>query len=762
MDYLTQKKFSFSSAALPADTFGVVEFRGREGLSQCYEFQVLLVSGNPEIDLLRVLDHPATFTIHRQDGRAITQHGILLRFEQLHAVDNLAFYQACLVPRLFRLSLGRHSQVFLDQSVPDLIAACLREGGLAGRDFEFRLQGHYPAFEYVCQYNESHLEFISRWLEREGLYYFFEQGAEGEKVIITDHKLCHVAHPQGEPVRYAPPSAMESFESEATVQAFNCAFRPLPAMVRVRDYNYRKPALDISATAEVDARGRGEAYYYGMRAATQEEAKRLARLLAERLHSRREIFEGNGSVPFLTAGFTFSLKEHYRDSCNQDYLTTTVWHEGSQAEYLSAGLTRDAAENSGKAFYRNRFQAIPAGTQYRPELQTPRPKIMGTISACVDAAGSGLYADLDEFGRYKVILPFDLSGRRNGKASAWFRMATPYAGSKHGLHFPLHKGTEVLLVFEDGDPDRPVIAAAVPNPEHPSPVTGTTQTAAEIRTGSGNRIHFEDRQGHERILLHAPAQSSFIRIGAPNDPPPALGAMPPTTTADPDTTTSTTEPPDDESWNKASTHWGIAEITHGTIDLQAKARNELIIGMLSDWVFGVRMWFTFGVSVDGVLGIKYDFQWPEVLSRTNFKAETGNETFKTQVRNDVNRAMDTKFAAAERETIEQVRENIAGELDTSEEDCHLLVEQRRTAKASIRSTHDELQALAQSIQTLDADLTAVRDQTRSMGAALRNAGAAMRRAARRDENTGAALHEPGAALTEFKNASQTAAEIFIE
>ena len=760
MDYVTQKKFSFSSAALPSDTFGVVEFRGREGLSQCYEFQVLLVSVNLEIDLLRVLDHPATFTIHRQDGRTIAHHGILLRFEQLHAVDGRAFYQAWLAPRLFRLSLGRHSQVFLDQNVPDIIAACLREGGLAGRDFEFRLQGHYPVCEYVCQYNESHLEFISRWLEREGLYYFFEQGAEGEKVIITDHKLCHVAHPQGEAVRYAPPSALESFETETVVQTFNCSYSPLPAKVKVRDYNYRKPTLEVSATAEVDARGRGEAYYYGMRAATQEEAKRLAGLLVERLVSRREVFDGAGTAPFLSSGYTFELNSHYRDSFNRAYLATEVWHEGSQAGYLTAGLTPGLEDPDRRAFYRNRFQVIPAAVQYRPERPKAWPKVFGALSAHVDAAGSGKYAELDEFGRYKVVLPFDLSGRRNGKASAWFRMATPYAGSNHGMHFPLHKGTEVLLVFEDGDPDRPVIAAAVPNPDHPSPVTGTNQTASEIRTGSGNRIQFEDRQGQERILLHAPAQSSFIRIGAPNDPPPAfMSAMPPTTPEPP--ATATTEEPGDDSWNKAKTHWGIAEYTHGFFDIQAQARNEIIIGWLTDTVIGFRMWFTAPAGIDGVLGIKYDFQYQDHWALTNGKVEVAAHQFKTEVETNVTRAAGLKFGAAKTKLVNEATQHIGQSLDLIETNNRYTARHRQDSAATVQAVQNELRAATTTMSTIENRLNLTAQETRNMGVEMHNAAVSMQKTSKKNENTITALTDTGAALTSFGQATQRAGGIFV-
>jgi hypothetical protein len=75
----------------------------------------------------------------------------------------------------------------------------------------------------------------------------------------------------------------------------------------------------------------------------------------------------------------------------------------------------------------------------------------------------------------------------------------------------------VLLTFIDGDPDRPVIAGAVPNPEHPSIIRDSNQTMAAITTSGQNKIHMEDQEGRQRILVQSPTANSWIRVGAPND-----------------------------------------------------------------------------------------------------------------------------------------------------------------------------------------------------------------------------------------------------
>ena len=117
MPFLSTERFSFSSTGLPVDTFGVLSFKGEEGFSTCYHFEIELVSEQAELDLDAVLREPAVFTIRRDEGD-IPFHGILAEFEQLHSFHDYVFFRAVLVPRLAWLSKSHHNQVFLDKSVP--------------------------------------------------------------------------------------------------------------------------------------------------------------------------------------------------------------------------------------------------------------------------------------------------------------------------------------------------------------------------------------------------------------------------------------------------------------------------------------------------------------------------------------------------------------------------------------------------------------------------------------------------------------------
>ncbi len=510
-------KFSFTSTAQPDDTFMVAEFNGKEAISKLYEFEIVVYADDPDIDLKEVLKNPVKLTVEKDDETLRVFHGILSRFEQLHEYSGHVYFRAILVPRLWIADQYLENQLFLDKSVPDIIEEVLKQTGLTTNDYELKLTGCYDPWEYICQYNESDFNFISRWMEREGIYYYFEQGDEAEKLIIADASTAHEDISSGKSIRYSPPDALTPSTTEQ-VREFTCHQQLLPKKVVLKDYNYRKPSLDLKGEADVDPDGRGNVYIYGEHFKTPEQGNTLATIRAEELLCCEALFYGEGTVPPFLTGNIFELHDHYRDTYNQRYLITELSHDGIQSTYVSGagGAVMDKTEN--RPAYVNTFSCIPADTQFRPERLSEKPRIDGTLNAHIDAGGNGEYAEIDDEGRYKVKLPFDQSDAEDAKASRWVRMAQPYAGADYGMHFPLHKETEVLLTFIDGDPDRPIIVGTVPNPETGSPVTGGNQTQSVIRTAGGNQIQIEDSKGGERMQFKTPHSDTVLSMGAPNSP----------------------------------------------------------------------------------------------------------------------------------------------------------------------------------------------------------------------------------------------------
>jgi type VI secretion system secreted protein VgrG len=189
-------------------------------------------------------------------------------------------------------------------------------------------------------------------------------------------------------------------------------------------------------------------------------------------------------------GHTFELENHHDAEHDGKYLITGMVMRAGYPLPVGELDSEPAGEAEN---YTARFTAIPFDVPFRPERLTPWPRINGVLHAHVAGDTAGKAAELDGQGRYKVRLPFDAESPKGSKASRWVRMAQPYAGAGYGQHFPLHKGTEVLLAHVDGDPDRPIIVGAVPNAHTNSPSRDANATQSVIQTASNIRIEMEDQ-----------------------------------------------------------------------------------------------------------------------------------------------------------------------------------------------------------------------------------------------------------------------------
>ena len=530
------RRFTFTGGGLADGTFSVVEMTGFEALSKPFNFELILVSHKVDVNFDDMLSNPATLIICTPDGtpdgkNKTPYHGVLSEFEQLQEVDTLVFYKAVLVPRLQRLSLYRTSDVFLnDQTIPDVLDTVILASGLNSSDYVKMTFGSYRKRNFVCQYQETNFDFISRWMEKEGMYYYFDHSGFKDYLVIVDDVIMLSADVSN--VTYRPVEDPTSINASDSIHSFVCRQQPLPKQVILQGFNYaaakvtldqlsNKVAMEQSYT--VSDTGTGVVMLYGENFLTPEEGSRYAKLRAEQILCNGRVFKGEATATGIRSGHFIQMSGHYRGDFNVQYLVTEIEHSGSQAGVLLAGIAHSFGGKSGETSYRHSFRANPrfmqldkqfVDMQFRPECKTKRPHIAGTISAIIDAEGSGQYADLDEFGQYKVQLPFSKSGKAANQGSARIRMATPYAGSNHGMHFPLHKGAEVLLSFMDGDPDQPVILGAVPNSENPSVVKLANAFQNKINTAGGNNITLADTTGKQTVSIYTPGYNTWLTMGA--------------------------------------------------------------------------------------------------------------------------------------------------------------------------------------------------------------------------------------------------------
>lgn len=510
------QRFSFTSAGYPElKTFSVIRMIGFEAISKPFRFTLTLVSSDANIDFDTVLLKPAEFRIYAPDGASYTPYyGITAEFEQLQKSGTYVFYRAVLVPRMWQLSLYQASEAYLDtQSIVLTLDSMLKSVLNGSENYRFDLTGSYRNRDFVCQYQETHLDFFSRWLEKEGMCFYFDHDDSRDKLVVADD--CILIPKEVIEVIYSPVDKPATGIVPNHVQNFVCRQKPLPKQVVLRGYNYLKASVDFKMTAPVSDNGIGEVKLHAENFLDEDEGKRYAKLRAEQIICGGRVFSGESTAVGLRSGYFMKMTEHYRDDFNVDYLVTEIQHEGSQAAALLAGIkTAFNQGEGGETIYRNNFQAIPSKTQFRPELSTAWPRLPGTMSATIDTEGASTHADLDGFGQYKVKLPFGSSDKALGKGSARVRMASTYSGGESGIHFPLLKGAEVLLSFINGNPDEPIIVGAVPNSENKNVVNNTNPYENKILTAGGNLMYMGDKPEKQAVWLHSPKLNTTVGLGA--------------------------------------------------------------------------------------------------------------------------------------------------------------------------------------------------------------------------------------------------------
>jgi type VI secretion system secreted protein VgrG len=497
----------FFACGLPQETFGVLQFEGRDAVSDLYRFALILQSARHDVDPADIINKPATFFMFRE-GDYFPYSGIVDRFQFLGKNFDRASYEVTLVPRLSLLDLRYQTRIFQKKTCPDIIKEVLDAGGLRN-GYMFDLSQSYPAHEYVLQYQESDFNFISRLMESAGIWYFFREpkvassqvkaGGSQEKLVITDKPASFQAIEGTAKLKFRSSSKLMEIEAaKAQESVHEVRFRQVivPQEVLVKNYNYRTPEVQLTGRSRVKTGVAGSVYEYGGSFKNVAEAQRAAEVASNRIASRQMLVDGASDCRGFRAGGRFTLAEHERRDLNADFVLCRVAHSGGHAGEMIS--------------YVNTFQAMPAdrANNFAPQKKAIVPKVNGVMTALIEAQGSD-YASLDDMGRYKVRMPFDNSDARNGEASKYLRLAQPYAGPKYGIHFPSHEGAEMVWACIDGDPDKPIGVGTVPNSNTMSPVVSANKAQNIIRTAGGNELLLDDTDKKQKVKLTTSARHTL-------------------------------------------------------------------------------------------------------------------------------------------------------------------------------------------------------------------------------------------------------------
>jgi type VI secretion system secreted protein VgrG len=482
---------------------------GEERVSGLYALDAYVQTKNGSLDLEAIVRSAITLELHREDGGETHRlHGIASKGRLIHDQDGLAVFKVTVVPRLWNLTQSKHSRIFTGASFPQILEAVLEDEGMPSDSYRLELTKSYPVREHVCQYKESSFDFVSRWLEREGIHYFFDHDGEREVVVFADANSAFslISSPT---VRYQPVTRGEvGIEGAHRVRAI---YRSKPTKVTLFDNDPIRPSLDVRGSSPTKTGAIGEIVRWGDNFTDPKEAAREAALRAEEIASSRETFELDVKKLGLRAGFAFELADHPMPAQNGELFVTRLRHEAILAMDDSPLL--ELCGLPKKSGYQVTVEARRTALPFHPERVTAWPRITGSVDATIDGAASSDYAQLDEHGRYKVTFHFDESDLVDGSRSTFIRRLQPHGGSVEAFHFPLRKVTEVHVMFLGGDPDKPVLVGAAPNVMTPSKITAANHTKNVIHTGGDTRIEMEDAGGGQYVKIDVPTASTTLHMG---------------------------------------------------------------------------------------------------------------------------------------------------------------------------------------------------------------------------------------------------------
>ncbi|HVH13844.1 MAG TPA: type VI secretion system tip protein TssI/VgrG, partial [Longimicrobium sp.] len=436
---------------LGEDTLLLAAVTGVEGVSMPFSFRLDLVSDDATITAGSLLRRPAAVTIVLPDGEERIIHGLVRRFVQEGGQEGLILYEAEIVPWLWFLSLSRESRIY-QGTVPQILETVFRN--LGHSEFELRCTRAYLHREFCVQYRETHLEFVSRLMEEEGIFYFFEHSAEKHVLVIADGNDAVRPCPGMPSARMAPQAEMTPDDVVETLYREETA---CVGRVVLRDYDFLQPSLNLEST--IAAGGAEEAYDYPGDFTAPDEGERYARIRMEEAAALRQVVRGQSTCRGFRSGHRFQLTHHSDAAANQPYMLLQVQHMASAGDFRSWDNPME---------YRNHFLAIPHSVPFRPARTTPRPVVRGAQTALV-VGPPGYEVWADPHGRIKVQFYWDRQGTRNGESSCWVRVAHPWAGKGWGaVHIP-RIGNEVVVEFLEGDPDRPLVTGCVYNADQTPP-----------------------------------------------------------------------------------------------------------------------------------------------------------------------------------------------------------------------------------------------------------------------------------------------------
>ncbi len=496
-----------------------------EELSTLTEMSVMFTSYKRKIDLSKIVGRTMRVHMMTEDDKERMYTGLCISVESVGDRGGYGIYVAEVRPWFWLLTRTRDCRVFQELSAVEIIKQIFSEHGFS--DFDDKLTDTYEKRTYCVQYRESDFDFICRLMQEEGIYYYFKNELDStnvEELILCDSVSAHGPVPGHNTIKYHPRQMKRGLERSRDnhIAEWSITESVTSGEVTLNDFDFLSPTMDLKVKKAIakgqHSRNKQEIYDYPghYRKETALGDKRAqVRMEAEAIKHMR--YSAAANIRALGVGQTFFIEDHPITSNASGFLVSDAKHyvqdpncfEETESRFDLPAMKREFPDEMKDEVYACTFGAVPKLEPYRAPLVTPWPEIAGLHTATV-VGKSGEEIWTDEHGRIKVQFHWDREGKNDENSSCWVRVVTPWSGTGWGMVALPRMGQEVVIQFEEGDPDRPICTGMLYNkPKKPAFNYPDNATQLGIRTNSSkggggyNELMFEDKEGEELVRIQA-------------------------------------------------------------------------------------------------------------------------------------------------------------------------------------------------------------------------------------------------------------------
>jgi len=477
--------------------------RGREELARPSEWELSALATKADINPGDVLGKNVTTKLELLRGGHRYFDGYVTRFTQAGMVGRYYEYRMTVRSWLWFLTRTADCRIFQEKTVPEIIKEVFADHSVAV--FEDGLTASYAKREYCVQYRETDFDFVSRLMEEEGIYYYFDHQDGRHTLKLVDSSSGHKTLDNKATIAFYAPGK-EIHTDEEFIQAWTFRQEVKPGTVALDAYDFTKPKADLGVKAKLvqpHERADAEVFDYAGDYYQTDHGDHYVGIRVDELHTDFEQAVAECNVRDVAIGRRFTLTNASRRDQEREYLIIG-------ADYTLEDNAYETAADKGTS-YHSTVTVLQSRQQFRPARTTPRPTVKGPQTAVV-VGPSGEEIWCDKYGRVKVQFHWDRYGKKDENASCWIRVSSPWAGANWGGVAMPRIGQEVIVDFLEGDPDQPIITGRVYNADQMPPYAlpaNATQTGIKTRSSKGggaanfNEIRFEDKKGSEQVFLHA-------------------------------------------------------------------------------------------------------------------------------------------------------------------------------------------------------------------------------------------------------------------